>query len=202
MQKETDEHSMQGNGRNHKYQTRHLKVYDMTYIAVFVILIIICSWITVPFGPIPVTLQTFAVFLSVGVLGGKRGSLSVLVYLLIGCIGLPVFSGFQGGVGVLFGQTGGYLLGMIPMVLLMWWAEVLFPQKAWGQVIGMLLGLPVCYLCGTVWFMLVYMKNTGEAGLGAVLLLCVVPFVLPDLIKIGLACLLTGRLKKVLPIIG
>lgn len=201
MQKETDAGNMQGNGKKHKYQTRHLKVYDMTYIAIFVVLIMICSWITLPFGTIPVTMQTFAVFLSVGMLGGRRGSLAVLIYLLMGCIGLPVFSGFQGGVGVLFGQTGGYLLGLMPATLLMWLFEALFGKKAWAQIMGMLLGLLVCYGAGSAWFMSVYMKNTGETGLGAVLMLCVVPFIVPDLLKIVLAYFLTGRLRKVLPIV-
>ena len=191
---------MRENESNYKHQTRHIKVYDMTYTAIFVVLIMICSWITIPFGTIPVTMQTFAVFLAVGVLGGKRGSLAVLIYLLMGCIGLPVYSGFQGGVGVLFGQTGGYLLGLVPMALLMWLLEVFFGKKVWAQMTGMVLGLLVCYAAGSAWFMLVYMKNTGDVGLGAVLLLCVVPFILPDLMKIGLAYFLTRRLRKVLPI--
>lgn len=179
---------------------RQSRTYDMAYIAIFVVLITICSWITVPLGTIPVTMQTFAIFLAVGVLGGKRGSMAVFIYLLIGCIGLPVFSGFQAGIGILLGQTGGYLLGFVLAVFLMWLLEVLLGRKGWVQILGMLLGLFLCYAFGTAWFMMVYMKNTGAVSLGTVLGLCVVPFILPDLVKIGLAYLLIKRLKKVLPV--
>lgn len=74
---------------------------------VFAVLIAICSWISIPMT-VPFTLQTFAVFLAVGVLGGKRGSLAVLIYILLGAVGIPVFAGFSGGIGVLLGNTGGY----------------------------------------------------------------------------------------------
>ena len=201
MKKEADVRSIQGSERKYKHQSNRMKVYDMTYIAVFVVLIIICSWITIPFGTIPVTMQIFAVFLAVGVLGGKRGSLSVFIYLLIGCVGLPVFSGFQGGIGVLFGQSGGYLLGFLPAVLLMWLLETLLGKKWLVQLLGMFTGLIVCYGFGTIWFMLVYMKNADAVSLGTVLGLCLLPFIIPDLVKIGLAYFLTKRLRKVLPII-
>ena len=82
------------------------KTYDMVYIAVFAVLMAICSWISIP-ATVPFTLQTFAVFLTVGVLGGKRGSMAVLIYILLGAIGIPVFAGFYGGVVPLLGNTGG-----------------------------------------------------------------------------------------------
>ena len=90
----------------------YAKTKDMAYIAVFAVLIAVCSWISIP-TTVPFTLQTFAVFLTVGVLGGKRGSLAVLVYILLGCVGVPVFAGFSGGIGVLAGQTGGYIVGFL-----------------------------------------------------------------------------------------
>ncbi|MBQ8597049.1 MAG: biotin transporter BioY [Lachnospiraceae bacterium] len=183
-----------------KNGNRYSKTYDMAYIAIFVVLIIICSWITIPLGTIPVTMQTFAIFLTVGVLGGRRGSMALLIYLLIGAIGLPVFSGFQAGPGVLLGQTGGYLLGFVLAVLLMWLLEVILGRKGWVQILGMLLGLVLCYGFGTAWFMLIYTRSTGVIGVGTVLALCVVPFVLPDLVKIALAYVLTRRLIKVLPV--
>ena len=97
---------------------------DMIYIAMFAIIIAICSWISVP-ATVPFTLQTFGVFVTVGVLGGKRGSLSVLVYLLLGVIGVPVFAGFSGGLGVLLGSTGGYIIGLLFSALIMWGMEIL-----------------------------------------------------------------------------
>lgn len=88
------------------------KTYDMVYIAVFAVLMAICSWISIP-TVVPFTLQTFGVFLAIGVLGGKRGSLAVLVYILLGAIGVPVFAGFTGGIGILLRNTGGYIVGFL-----------------------------------------------------------------------------------------
>ena len=85
------------------------KTLDMVYIALFAVLIAICSWISIPTS-IPFTLQTFGIFVTVGVLGGKRGSFAVFIYLLLGAIGVPVFAGFSGGMGVLLGTTGGYII--------------------------------------------------------------------------------------------
>lgn len=195
-----EEMKIQKEEPHRKNGNRYSKTYDMAYIAIFVVLIIICSWITIPLGTIPVTMQTFAIFLTVGVLGGRRGSMALLIYLLIGAIGLPVFSGFQAGPGVLLGQTGGYLLGFVLAVLLMWLLEVILGRKGWVQILGMLLGLVLCYGFGTAWFMLIYTRSTGVIGVGTVLALCVVPFVLPDLVKIALAYVLTRRLIKVLPV--
>ena len=86
------------------------KTYDIVYIAVFAVIMAICSWISIP-AAVPFTLQTFGVFVAVGVLGGKRGTLSILVFILLGAIGVPVFAGFSGGIGVLAGTTGGYIIG-------------------------------------------------------------------------------------------
>lgn len=172
------------------------KTYDMVYIGVFAVLIAICSWISIP-TVVPFTLQTFAVFLAVGVLGGKRGSLAVLVYVLLGAIGIPVFAGFTGGMGILMGNTGGYIIGFIFSALLMWGMEKLFGRKTWVLALAMILGLVVCYAFGTVWFMVVYAGNAGAVGLMTVLGWCVFPFILPDLVKIALALVLSRRLSKV-----
>lgn len=102
---------------------------------------------------VPFTLQTFGIFLAVGVLGGKRGSLAVLVYLLLGAIGIPVFAGFTGGIGIILGNTGGYMVGFLFSALAMWAMESLLGKKRWVLAFSMLLGLLVCYVCGTTWFM-------------------------------------------------
>ena len=129
--------------------TTRSKTYDMVYIAVFAVLIAICSWISIPMT-VPFTLQTFAVFLAVGVLGGKRGSLAVLIYILLGAVGIPVFAGFSGGVHALLGNTGGYIIGFLFSALVMWLIEKLFGRKTWVLGISMVLGLIVCYAIGTV----------------------------------------------------
>lgn len=181
--------------------TTRSKTYDMVYIAVFAVLIAICSWISIPMT-VPFTLQTFAVFLAVGVLGGKRGSLAVLIYILLGAVGIPVFAGFSGGIGQLLGNTGGYIIGFLFSVLLMWLIEKLFGRKTWVLGISMVLGLIVCYAIGTVWFMVVYAQNSGAVGLATVLGWCVIPFIIPDLVKIALALTLSKRLSKALKLNG
>ncbi|MBO5057370.1 MAG: biotin transporter BioY [Lachnospiraceae bacterium] len=178
---------------------QRIKTLDMVYIALFAVLMAICSWISIP-TVVPFTLQTFAVFLAAGVLGGKRGSMAVLIYILLGAIGIPVFAGFQGGLNVILGNTGGYIIGFIFSALVMWAMEKLLGKKLWVLGLSMVLGLIVCYAIGTVWFMVVYTKNTGAVGLAAVLGWCVIPFIIPDLIKIALALGLSKTLTKVIKI--
>lgn len=172
---------------------------DMIYIAMFAIIIAICSWISVP-ATVPFTLQTFGVFVTVGVLGGKRGSLSVLVYLLLGVIGVPVFAGFSGGLGVLLGSTGGYIIGFLFSALIMWGMEILFGKSNVVLVVSMIVGLLVCYLFGTVWFMSVYARTTGPIGVMTALGWCVFPYIIPDGIKIVLAVILCKRMAKIIRI--
>lgn len=170
---------------------------DIVYIGIFTSMIAICSWISIP-AAVPFTLQTIGVFTAVGVLGGKRGTLTVLSYILLGAIGLPVFSGFSGGIGALFGTTGGYIMGFLFSALLMWGMETVFGRSKIVLSISMIAGLVVCYIFGTAWFMAVYMRNTGAIGVGTVLSWCVIPFVIPDIIKIAIALLMTNRLKRII----
>lgn len=170
---------------------------DLSYIGIMTAIIAVCSWISIP-AAVPVTLQTMGIFTAVGLLGGRRGTLAVLIYILLGAVGMPVFAGFTGGVGILLGTTGGYILGFLFSALLMWGMEALFGSGRPVLALSMAAGLLVCYAVGTAWFMAVYTKNTGPVGLGTVLGWCVIPFIIPDLIKIVLSLLLTGRLKKAL----
>lgn len=171
------------------------KTYDIVYIAVFAVIMAICSWISIP-AAVPFTLQTFGVFIAVGVLGGKRGSLSVLVFILLGAIGIPVFANFSGGIGVLAGPTGGYIIGFLFSALLMWAMEKLPGKKSVMQIVSMIAGLIVCYAFGTVWFVIVYGRMNGPIGFTSALASCVVPFIIPDIIKIALAYVLSRKLRK------
>lgn len=173
------------------------KTYDVVYVGVFAVLIAICSWISIP-TLVPFTLQTFAVFLTVGLLGGKRGTMAVLVYVLLGAIGIPVFAGFSGGMGIILNNTGGYIIGFIFSALVMWLMEHLMGKKIWVQGLSMILGLIICYAFGTAWFMIVYTRDTGTVGLVTVLGWCVIPFIIPDIVKIALALILSNRLSKVI----
>lgn len=163
--------------------------------ALFAAIIAVCSWITVP-GPVSFTLQTFAVFLALGVLGGARGTLAIALYIALGAIGLPVFSNFTGGVGVLLGSTGGYILGFLLSGAVYWLITKSFRMKTRVKAVAFASGLFVCYAAGTAWYMLVYTKNTGSIGLWTALMWCVIPFIIPDALKIALALLLSSRASK------
>lgn len=163
----------------------------MTAIGIFAAFMCIAAPWTVPVGPIPITLATFAVYLASSVLGWKRGGTAVAIYLLLGFIGLPVFSGFAGGVQRLVGATGGYLMGYIPMAV-MTGAFVDKFKRAWAFPVGMILGTAVLYTFGTAW----YCVLTGVELIPAIMG-CVVPFLLGDGIKIAAAAALGVKLRAV-----
>lgn len=168
---------------------------ELVFTALMAVIIAVCSWISIP-TTVPFTLQTFGVFMAVGLLGGKKGTISVLVYILLGAVGVPVFAGFSGGIGVLFGTTGGYIVGFLLSGLVYWAMTAAFGEKLPIMIIAMVIGLLVCYAFGTAWFMIVYAKNTAPIGLMTALGWCVFPFIIPDCIKIALAVVLTKQLKK------
>jgi biotin transport system substrate-specific component len=167
----------------------------MVYIAMFAVLMAVCSWISIP-TVVPFTLQTFGVFMAVGLLGGKRGTLSVLIYILLGAVGVPVFAGMTGGFGIILGSTGGYIVGFLFSALTMWAFEKIPGPKNVIRILSMVVALIVCYAFGTVWFMVVYARSTGAVGLGTVLGWCVIPFIIPDLVKIALAYILSNTLRR------
>ena len=174
------------------------KLYGTIYIGLCAALIAICSQIQIP-AAVPFTLQTFAIFLTCGLLGGKKGTVSVLIYILLGAVGLPVFAGFKGGVGALLGTTGGYIIGFIFTALIMWLIEKLAGKKMIPLGISMVCGLLVCYAFGTAWFIYVYTNTKEPVGFLTALSWCVFPFIIPDIIKIALALALTSRLRKLIP---
>lgn len=161
-----------------------------------VALMAVCSWISIQIGQVPVTLQTFGVFVAIGLLGGKLGTISVFVYVLMGTIGIPVFAGFSGGFSTILGSTGGYIIGFIFSALVMWLMESLLGKKIWVLAVSMIVGLLVCYAFGTAWFMIVYSRANGAVALGTVLGWCVTPFIIPDAVKIVCALILSGRLRE------
>jgi len=168
------------------------------YIALFVALTAICSWIMIP-SPIPFTLQTFAVCLSCILLGGRNGSITIIAYIVLGAVGLPVFSGFRGGLGALLGPTGGYILGFIFSALVIWLITSLFGKSLYVYILSTIPALLICYAFGTAWYVLVYTKSTETISFISVLSLCVIPYIIPDIIKICLAVSLGSSLKKRLP---
>ncbi len=173
------------------------KVLDMVYIAISAALIAICSWISIPTA-VPFTLQTFAVFFVLLLLGGERGTIATLVYVLLGAVGVPVFAGFSGGIGILLGSTGGYIIGFLFVGLIYILFEKFFKKNIVMKIVALVLGLAVCYAFGTAWFMHVYIKSSGEVGLLTVLGWCVFPFIIPDLIKMALAVIVAKRIEPVI----
>jgi len=153
----------------------------MAYISLFSALLVLCSWISLPASP-PVTLQTFAVFTAALCLG-RRSVAVILVYLMMGAVGVPVFAGFSGGIGHLAGITGGYVLGFLPAAAI---AGSVSDRKSDAvRAAGCFAGLAVCYAAGSAWFVL--HGSRGAAGWGAAFVSCVVPYILPDAGKILLA---------------
>ena len=176
-----------------------LSIRAMAQVGVLTAVLAVLSQISIPLpSGVPITLQTLAVALCGFVLGAKRGALSVALYILLGGIGLPVFAQFTAGLGTLLGMTGGYIVGFIFIGLIYWLAVSLFGKKLWVQIVSLLLGLAICYAFGTFWFMTVYAKQSGAIGLATALSWCVIPFILPDLAKLGLALVLSRRLTPVL----
>ncbi len=182
--------------RNISGTTRRSISKSLAYSALAVAFITACAWISVPVGPIPVTLQTFAVCLIGALLGPRRGLAAIGTYLLMGLVGIPVFAGFGAGPATLFGPTGGYLFGFVFAVAFPAFIKFIPVKNAWGRTFlfyaSMLLGLAVCYLFGTLWFVNLYHCTVAYA-LG----MCVVPYLLPDAVKLSLAALLAVRLESV-----
>lgn len=165
---------------------------EMVAAAMMTAVTAVCAWITVP-AAVPFTMHTFAIYCTVLLLGGRGAFLSILTYLLLGAVGVPVFSGFKGGVGVLVGTTGGYLLGFLFMPLICLAFEKVFGTGLIPQIAALVIGLFVCYAFGTAWFIHV---STKAVTLEQALKWCVMPFIIPDLIKLVLAVILTSRVKK------
>ncbi len=173
------------------------KTKQLTYGGALTALIAVCAWLTIPSPTVPFTMQTFGVFFTLFFLGGKGGTLVVLAYLLLGAVGAPVFAGFQGGVGALFGMTGGYLLGFLAISLVYWMINP--KENRFLSCFAMILGLVVCYILGTLQFVLLYSAQVEEMGFVAGLSLCVFPYIIPDLLKLCLAQQMAQRLKKAIP---
>ena len=163
------------------------KTVKMAQCALSAAMLAVCAWVTVP-AAVPFTLQSLGVYLTLLLLGGKYGTVTVATYLLLGAVGLPVFAGGGGGIGVLCGVTGGYLWGFLLAAVLFW---LWHPQTSKGRAAALAVGHACGYVLGTVWFSWL----SGDR-LGVSLMACVLPFVLPDALKMALALWLVPRIKK------
>jgi len=158
--------------------------------AVFTALMCVLGPISLEIGPVPISLGIFAIFLTVYVLGTEKSMMAVIAYLIIGCAGLPVFAGFSAGASKLFGPTGGYLIGYIFMALIAG-AFTEHVKSIPAKAAGMILGLLVCYAIGTVW-----LKAALDIDMKQALMLGVIPFIIPDLLKLIASIILGEKLKE------
>ena len=149
--------------------------------------------IVIPISPVPISLTILAIFISVYAIGLKKGMVSLLLYFLIGFIGLPVFSNFKGGFNVLIGPTGGYIIGFVFVVLCAGFFIDKFESKIYMHVIGMVLGTILCYITGTAWLAYQSQMTFIEA-----LFTGVIPFIWADAIKIIIAAIVGPKLRKAL----
>lgn len=159
--------------------------------ALFAALTAVLSQIAIPIGPVPINLATLSIFLAGAILGAKYGALSQFVYMLLGAVGLPVFAGFSGGFHIIVGPTGGYIIGYIVAAWAVGFLSSKFGKSVLGLIGSMIAGLVLCYLLGTVWFMIV-----TKTGVWASLTMCVFPFLIGDAVKIALATVIAPQLRK------
>lgn len=168
------------------------RIRGVTQVALGAAILCVSALISVPFAPVPFTLQSYALFSLLGLLGAKRGGASLLIYLTLGVIGLPVFSGLGSGLGALLGPTGGFLFGFLPAPLLCFLAE---KKGSFALATAFVLSMLVCYLTGSLWY---YLLFAGGEGYPSVLTVTVLPFLLPDALKLSLSVLTVKRLRGVL----
>ena len=161
-------------------------VRKMVLASLLAALIAICAWISIPVPPVAFSQQTLAVLLARGILGGRWGTVSIGLYLVLGAVGLPVFTGFQSGAAAFPGPTGGFLWGFLGAGLVYWAMERL------GRLPAMIAAQLAVYVCGCAWFA-VYAGNVGPV---AAVLTCVAPYLIPDAGKLALAWSLSGRIRK------
>jgi len=172
------------------------KTQNIIYIAFLVTLNCICSWITVPFA-IPFTLQTFSIFFTLFFLGGIKGTITIIIYLLLGLAGVPVFSSFNAGITAFLGPTGGYLIGFLASAIIYTIFTKLFRNSLSSKIVSSVLGLILCYTIGTIWYVFVY-SNTNVESITMVFVVCVFPYILPDILKMYLAYFVSKKTNDII----
>lgn len=163
-------------------------LFNMTSCALMAALMCVLCPVSIPIGPVPISLSVLVILVTVVFLGTWRALVSYTVYLLLGAVGMPVFTGFQGGLGKMAGPTGGYLLGFWLMILIGGIIMERSKRNLWLTMLGMAVGVAVDYVFGTAWFVL----QTGST-LTHALEVCVYPFIPLDLLKI-VAATVFGKL--------
>ena len=172
-----------------KSKASSFRVSQIAMIGVVTAVTCVLGPLALPIGPVPISLTNLVIYFSLYVLGMKNATISYLVYLLLGLVGLPVFSGFTSGPGKLFGPTGGYLIGFIFLALIQGFAMKYFDRKLIPTIIGMLIGMAVCYIFGTVWLAKLMSLSFKEG-----LFMGVIPYLPGDAVKIIIAVIVGPKL--------
>ena len=171
-------------------------ILDMVLIAMFAVIIAVCSWLSIP-GEVPVPCRPSASFVQSACSAVKRGN--VVGGNLYPFGDLSVCLCLQASKAVsarLSGPTGGYIIGFVFTALVYWLVTKFLGTKIWAVVLGMVLGLVVCYAFGTAWFVLVYSHKNGAISVMQALSMCVIPFIIPDIVKIAVATILVKVMPK------
>ena len=159
-----------------------MKIKTMVICAIFAAILCVFSVLTIPIGPVPISMGIFGVMLTAIILGPKKGTIAVIVYILLGAVGLPIFSGFRGGFQVLLGPTGGYIWSYIIVALFIGLLTNTHPKNKWLAMLKIFIvclgGIVICYAAGTAQFMLVQKTDLTKA-----LTACVIPFIPFDILK-------------------
>jgi len=195
---------MKNQARSSEKQSQS-RIKNMAYCAAGAALLTLCAWITIPLpGSVPITMQTFGVGMVLSLLGAKLGTVSILLYLYIGAVGIPVFSSFGSGFAVLLGATGGYLWGFLLMALVFWFLQALhvdFARKSrLYRCLSLQVGMLICYATGTAQFYFVYTQSGKALSVFTVILTCVLPYAFLDFLKLFLAVFCADRVRKWLPL--
>lgn len=169
---------------------RTTNTYAMAVTALMTAVTCILAPLSIPIGPVPISLTNFAIYLSLYLLDWKKGTVSYILYLLLGLVGLPVFSGFTGGIGKLAGPTGGYIIGFIPMAIIAGIVIDKYTEKWLLCLLAMIIGTIVCYALGTAW-----LAYEAKMDMMAALWAGVIPFIPGDLVKMALAILIAPKIR-------
>ena len=176
--------------QNTTTEKRKITTQQMALVAIMTALTCILAPFSLPIGPVPISLTNLVIYFSLYLLGWKFGTLSYVIYLLIGLVGVPVFSGFTAGPAKLFGPTGGYLIGFIPMAIIAGIVIDKYTEKWLLCLLAMIIGTIVCYALGTTW-----LAYEAKMDMMAALWAGVIPFIPGDLIKMALAILIAPKIR-------
>lgn len=168
-----------------------MKAQKIAFTGILAAMICLLAPLSLPAGAIPISLATFAIYITACIVNVKTSVCAVIIYILLGAVGLPVFSSFRGGFHMLAGITGGYLIGYIPCAVIIGLLVGKFENKKWIYPLSIILGTAMCYLIGTLWYML-----QTDSGFSSALTVCVLPFIIGEIVKIPVASLVGMTLRK------